>query len=88
MRSAFTAVFAGAETLGVFKCVPAPGELESVTFDTIRRFKGLDSQVVILIELESVIEDAALMHVAISRARSHLAVIGSEAVMDALRDDG
>lgn len=31
--------------------------------------------------MESVISDAALMHVAITRARFHFAVIGSEAVV-------
>ena len=36
---------------------------------------------VILVEMESVISDAALMHVAITRARFHFAVIGSEAVV-------
>ena len=83
-RGVSTTVFAGAKALGVFKCVSAPGEVASVTFDTIRRFKGLDSPVVVLIELESVIEDAALMHVAITRARSHLVVIGSKAVVQTI----
>lgn len=79
-----SSAFAGVERFGVFSCAPPPGTAGKVIFESVRRFKGLDSPVVILIEMESVIDDAALMHVAITRARSHLAVIGSEAVVRAI----
>lgn len=80
-RGQDSSAFAGSEQFGVFSSAPPPGIPGSAIFETVRRFKGLDSPVVILIEMEKVIEDAALMHVAITRARSHLAVIGSEAVL-------
>ena len=83
-RGQDSSAFAGTEQFGVFPCVPPPGTPGKVVFETVRRFKGLDSQVVILVEMESVIGDSALMHVAITRARSHLVVIGSESVVQTI----
>ena len=54
--------------------------------DTIRRFKGLERPVVILVELKA--DDprlARLLYVGASRARQHLVVIGSPAVLERLR---
>jgi hypothetical protein len=55
--------------------------------DTIRRFKGLERPVIVLVELPE--DDAAkldrLLYVGASRARQHLVVIGSAAVLDRLR---
>jgi superfamily I DNA/RNA helicase len=55
--------------------------------DTIRRFKGLERPVIVLVELPE--DDAAkldrLLYVGASRARQHLVVIGSAVVLDRLR---
>ncbi len=55
--------------------------------DTIRRFKGLERPVIVLVELSET--DPAklrrLLYVGASRARQHLVCIGSPAVLEALR---
>ena len=59
---------------------------DTILFDTIRRFKGLESEVVVLVELRS--EDPRLerlLYVGISRARHHLVVIAPAAVAGRLR---
>ena len=55
---------------------------DTVLFDSIRRFKGLEREVVILVELEPA--DARLdqlLYVGATRAREHLVVIGPEKVI-------
>ena len=57
--------------------------------DTIRRFKGLERPVVVLVELRA--DDprlARLLYVGASRARQHLVVIGSAGVLQALAGGG
>ncbi len=54
-----------------------------LTADTIRRFKGLESPVVVLVLLGFVTEELA--YVALSRARSHLTVVGPKGPLDYLR---
>ena len=55
--------------------------------DTIRRFKGLERPVIVLVELTA--DDPGrlgrLLYVGASRARQHLVVIGSPVVLEALR---
>ena len=54
--------------------------------DTIRRFKGLERPVIVLVELPA--DDARLerlLYVGASRARQHLVVIGSDAILSRLR---
>ena len=64
-----------------------PAEQGTVRFETIRRFKGLERPVIILVELSS--NDAKmldkLLYVGGSRARQHLVVIGSGEVLARLR---
>lgn len=51
-----------------------------VTVETVRRFKGLESMVVVLVELGPIFQNdhgIELAYVALTRARSHLVVIGS-----------
>jgi superfamily I DNA and RNA helicase len=48
----------------------------AIIVDTIRRFKGLESLVVVLIVTPSLIRNDELMYVATSRARAHLIMIG------------
>lgn len=56
-----------------------------VVVDTVRRFKGLERSVVLLVELESTIDDLELLYVGITRARSHLIVIGQASQLDVIR---
>ena len=64
---------------------PLPTDV--ILCDTIRRFKGLERPVIVLVELPE--DDAArldrLLYVGASRARQHLVVIGSAGVLDRLR---
>ena len=49
-----------------------------LSFCTIQAFKGLENSVIILVDIDS-ISDKQLMYVALSRARTALYVIESEA---------
>ena len=73
-------------TLGLASnLVPAPPD-DAILCDSIRRFKGLERPVIVLVELKS--DDKRLdqmLYVGASRARQHLAVIGSAAVLERLR---
>ncbi len=51
-------------------------EKNALTLDTIKRFKGLDSRVVILAATSSLVGDRELIYVGLSRARAHLIVVG------------
>ena len=51
---------------------------DTILFDSIRRFKGLEREVVVLVELDESDEKLApLMYVGATRAKQHLVVIGS-----------
>lgn len=67
---------AGVERIGVHRCALPPTLTGVIGLDTIRRFQGLDSRVVILCELESVLDSPGLLYVGITRARVHLVVVG------------
>jgi len=73
-------------TLGLASSlVPAPPD-DAILCDSIRRFKGLERPVVVLVELRA--DDKRLdqmLYVGASRARQHLAVVGSAAVLERLR---
>ncbi|WP_448659165.1 AAA family ATPase [Sphingomonas sp. CJ99] len=58
---------------------PTPG---AVTVDSVMRFKGLDKPVVIVCEADDACDELA--YVAMTRAKSHLIVIASEAAADRL----
>jgi hypothetical protein len=51
-------------------------EANAITIDTVRRFKGLESPVVILIVDPEIMANDELLYVALSRARSQLIIIG------------
>ena len=55
---------------------------ESIIVDSIRRFKGLDRPVVILCEIEMI--DAETAYVGLTRAKSHLIVVGDDKSIDRL----
>jgi hypothetical protein len=56
----------------------------ALTMDTVRRFKGLDCRVVIVIATKTLCAEPELAYVAISRARSHLIGIGDRKSLAAL----
>lgn len=64
------------ESLGLpFTEIPEPPD-DVIVCDSIRRFKGLERPVVVLVEVDPTdTEDAQLMYVGASRARQHLVVI-------------
>ena len=51
--------------------------IESITIDTVSRFKGMESPFVILFADSELADHEELSYVAISRARSHLYIIGN-----------
>ena len=55
-----------------------PTNGQSVLVDSIRRFKGLESPIVILVLTEDLSGKEDLLYVAFSRARTHLIVVGSQ----------
>ncbi|MEM9630377.1 MAG: NERD domain-containing protein [Pseudomonadota bacterium] len=55
---------------------------DCIVVDSIMRFKGLDRPVVILCEIEEADEEIA--YVGLTRAKSHLVVVGDEASVDRL----
>ena len=60
---------------------PQPTKGNEVRVATIHRYKGLESPVVVLAEIDGRIPDrerASLMYVGATRARSHLVVVASE----------
>ena len=63
--------------------LPPPMKGNEVRVATIHRYKGLESAVVVLAEIDSRIEEAdlaALIYVGATRARAHLIVIASDTV--------
>ena len=56
-----------------------------VILDTVRRFKGLESPVVILALSRDWVTSIELMYVGLSRARVHLIVVGEEKDLEAVR---
>ena len=64
--------------------LPPPSSAWEVRLSTIHRFKGLESPVVILAEIDGRVpadQLAGLLYVGATRARTHLVVIGSEGVV-------
>ncbi len=63
--------------------LPPPTKGNEVRVATIHRYKGLESPVVVLAEIDSRISEgdlAALLYVGATRARVHLVVIESDAL--------
>ena len=69
--------------------LPPPTKGNEVRVATIHRYKGLESSVVVLAELDERITDAdldRLVYVGATRARTHLAIVASEDVAARLRE--
>jgi DNA helicase IV len=54
----------------------------SVVIDTVRRFKGLESKIVILVLTKDMISKTELLYVATSRARNHLIILGLDKIVE------
>src|SRR5262249_39669767 len=63
---------------------PAPG---AVTVDTVRRFKGLDAKVVIVIASPELCAEPELAYVATSRARTQFVAIVERNSLEAILKD-
>lgn len=61
--------------------------LGAVTVDTVRRFKGLEARVIVLVATQSILAERELSYVAISRARTHLICIGEESVLSRVKGE-
>ena len=61
--------------------LPPPTKGNEVRVATIHRYKGLESPVVVLAEIDGRVDDAdlaSLLYVGATRARAHLVVVASE----------
>jgi hypothetical protein len=56
-----------------------------IVFETIREFKGLERSLVVLLNPEDCVDDPEQMYTALTRARSHLVVIGAPESMALMR---
>jgi hypothetical protein len=61
---------------------PASG---CVTVDTVRRFKGLERRIVIVVATDAMTADQELRYLSLSRPRAHLIVIGSQRNLDLMK---
>ena len=68
-----------------------PNQHNKIIVDTVRRFKGLERPVVIIAATPDIVEDTYyhdhidLLYVALSRARTHLAIVGEDRVLSRLQ---
>jgi superfamily I DNA/RNA helicase len=64
-------------------------EPSKVLLDPIRRFKGLERRAIVLAGIDNLPtdEEQALLYVGLSRARTYLAVVGSQAALQRVRPD-
>lgn len=71
--------------IGGYPVAPA-GQIRSdhLTLDTIRRYKGLDARIIILICSDNLIGEKELCYIACSRARTHLILMGADASISAV----
>lgn len=74
--------FVGGSPLAQYDSTARAG---TVHWETVRRFKGLESRIVVLTEIEPLIRDAELQYVAFSRAVSLLLVLGKGEQVKRLR---
>jgi DNA helicase IV len=56
-----------------------------IVVETIRRFKGLERPIVVISATSDTVIDRELPYVALSRARTHLVVVGTEKVLNRMR---
>ena len=76
----------GAE--GIHWAIESHGRKKSVIVDTVARFKGLEAQAVVLWLGDEVVDEKQweTVYVGATRAKSLLAIVGSQKTLKALRD--
>ena len=75
--------------IGAFACTQDPiAEPDTVRFETIHRFKGLERPVVVLVNIDDQRDRDQLLDVGLSRARIHLAVIAPPDTLASIRSGG
>ena len=77
-------VLAYGEKIGNFTLKEKQEGASTILFDSVRRFKGMESKVVILIELEEA--TAEEHYVGMSRAMSYLVVLGTRELVESLQE--
>lgn len=81
LRAAEQSYALDAKLPGNLRIGKQPAE-RTVLIETVRRFKGLESAVAVVVDLDSLTpDDKELLYVALSRARSHLVLLGSEEIV-------
>ncbi|MBK8909032.1 MAG: AAA family ATPase [Rhodospirillales bacterium] len=72
--------------LGNFRAVRCDEHSEDrIVVDSIRRFKGLERPVVVIAATPDTVVDKELPYVALSRARTHLVIVGEDKVLSRMR---
>ena len=72
--------------LGAFHTARCDEQSEGrIILDSIRRFKGLERPIVIIAATPETVAHAELPYVALSRARTHLAIVGPDKVLNRMR---
>lgn len=72
--------------LGEFRTARCDEQSEGrIVVDSIRRFKGLERPVVVIAATPDTVIDTELPYVALSRARAHLVIAGSDNVLERMR---
>ena len=75
--------------LGKFRTVRCEAQSQGrIIVDSVRRFKGLERPVVVVAATPETIIDEELPYVAVSRARTHLVVVGVKKVLSRMRGMG
>ncbi|MNY13467.1 hypothetical protein D3C86_1466000 [compost metagenome] len=80
-------LLARSESAGAKLAVEDHAARRAVLVDTVGRFKGLESQAVVLWVGDEVVDEALweTVYVGLTRAKSLLAVVGSERALDQIR---
>lgn len=66
----------------------ADGAPLTIVMDSVKRFKGLESPVIVVMLDNNLLASEEMLYVAFSRARSLLAVVGTREGMERIRDNG
>ena len=74
------------EQLGGIHTARCDEDMEGrIVVDSIRRFKGLERPVIVIAATPDIVIDRELPYVALSRARTHLVIVGTEKVLERMR---
>ena len=73
--------------IGRYECQKCNKSENYITIDSVRRFKGLEKPVIIVIVTDELLEKEEWIYVALSRARSLLVLIGEKGALDKISND-